>query len=153
LQALLFSLPGIPLLYNGQEIGHAAKVYSHAPVFQADKSIRSLDTGGLYDYYRQLITLRSRYKSLRGQHIKDVPVNSPNNVVAVYRWEGAERFIVITNLSGNAQNVSVDLDEIIEQKNKKLFFTDVLTNETFSSSSLLTLQMGAESARLLLIDN
>ncbi|HYK45876.1 MAG TPA: alpha-amylase family glycosyl hydrolase [Parafilimonas sp.] len=149
--ALLFSLPGIPLLYNGQEIGHAAKVYSKAPVFQADKSIRSLDSGGLYNYYQKLIALRSRYKSLRGTHMKDLPVNCPNNVVAVYRWQEAEKFVVIVSLGGNAQQVSVDLNDVIKQQNKNLFFTDVLTNETFTSSSLLTIRMQPQTARLLLI--
>ena len=41
--AFMFALPGIPLIYDGQEVGCTNRMYSSKPIFEADQSIQSLD--------------------------------------------------------------------------------------------------------------
>src|SRR5690606_17985915 len=71
--ALLFSLPGIPLLYNGQEIGRRAHPYSMYTIFGSGP-IAAQDAEGLFPYYRHLLWLRAAFPALTSRHFEEVPV-------------------------------------------------------------------------------
>src|SRR5690606_14054588 len=58
--ALLFSLPGIPMLYNGQEIGFQEHPYSTNAVFSRNWTIQARDKDGLFSYYQKLIKIREQ---------------------------------------------------------------------------------------------
>ena len=132
--ALMFALPGIPMIYNGQEIGCRNKMYSTKPIFKSGESIQLQDKDSLFPYYQQLIQLRTEYKSLRSLHMENLPVNAAGSVVALRRWMDDEQFIVVINMSEKNQPVTVDLSCINPNKNNSLFFTDVLSNEKFLSN-------------------
>jgi 1,4-alpha-glucan branching enzyme len=85
--ALLFTAPGIPMLFQGQE-------------FLEDKYFRDtvpLDWGKLHTYagiqalYRDLIRLRRNWfnqtRGLRGQHLNVHHVNNTDKVIAYHRWD------------------------------------------------------------------
>jgi 1,4-alpha-glucan branching enzyme len=85
--ALLFTAPGIPMLFQGQE-------------FLEDKYFRDtvpLDWGKLHTYagiqalYRDLIRLRRNWfnqtRGLRGQHLHVHHVNNTDKVIAYHRWD------------------------------------------------------------------
>ena len=152
--ALLFSLPGIPLIYNGQEIGFTGHPYSKKPIFEANRSIQSLDSNHLFSYYQKLILLRMQYSSLRDTTLKEVPVSPRNTLVAFHRWKNDEHFIIIVNLDSIPKEASIDLNEIEDvfyrQKN---FFKDVLNKEEFKAKnySFLKIPMEGYGIRLLLL--
>jgi glycosidase len=151
--ALMFALPGIPLIYDGQEIGCTNKLYSIKPIFKPGTSIQSQDKDSLFPYYQQLIQIREQYKSLRSQHMHNLPVNAAGSVIALQRWKDDEQFIVAVNTSENSQPVTIDVSSININKNDSLFFIDVLSNETFTSNGKnLKLTMQPYSTKLLLIN-
>ncbi len=131
--ALMFSLPGIPLIYDGQEIGCKNKLYSTKSIFKSAESIQSQDKDSLFNYYKQLMQIRSQYKSLRSENMQHLPVNANGSVVALYRWKDDEQFIVVINMSETAQPFIADVSNIAN-KNDTLFFTNVLSNEVFTSA-------------------
>ncbi len=151
--ALMFALPGIPMIYDGQEIGCRYKVYSTKPIFKPGESIQSQDKDSLFPYYQQLIQVRNEYKSLRSSPMENLSVNAAGSVVALHRWRDDEQFIVAINMSENSQPVTIDVSNINTNKNDTLFFVDVLSNETFSPAGKnLKLTMQAYSTRLLLVN-
>ena len=106
--ALLLSLPGIPLLYNGQEVGVKAHPYTRHSVFAADKSIRSLDSIS-FDYYQKLLRLRKKYPALSVGAMEHLPVANSQSVFAFHRWHEEDHFLVLLNLAGSASSAVIDL--------------------------------------------
>jgi cyclomaltodextrinase len=152
--ALEFSLPGVPLIYNGQEIGSHVYPYSSAPIFLADKTIQSLDKDSLFEYYQRLISLRKQYKSLRSINIKNLQVVPSAGILAYERWMNNEYFVVAINMSDTPQQVKISLDKIrsINQKKARYMLTDMLSTEIFSiKSGYAMIQMDSFSTRILMV--
>ncbi len=107
--ALLFSLPGIPLLYNGQEIGRRTHPYSTYTIF-GPGSIASQDSEGLFPYYRHLLWLREAFPALTSDHFEEVAV-SPLPVAArtfaYRRWAEEENLFAVINMA--AEPVQAEL--------------------------------------------
>ncbi len=84
--ALLFTSPGVPMIFQGQEI------LEWIPF--GDKN--RIDWGkynefrGIYTLYRDLIRLRRNWfnntRGLRGQHVNVCHVNNQDKVIAYHRW-------------------------------------------------------------------
>jgi glycosidase len=131
---LLFSLPGVPMLYNGQEVGFQSPLYSGKPIFFADKTIKSLDQYGLFDFYQKLIQLRSAYDALQHGSIHEIAVISSATMVAYSRESKTDSFIVIINLDKDFSNAKIDLStsKEINSQNKDLQLKDVISNEVFN---------------------
>ncbi len=96
--ALSFALPGIPMLYQGQEIGALAHPYSPRPVFDHLQSISQQDTVGGIDFYTRLIRLRSQHPSLSRGSIRPVEFANQSAVLAFLRESDEERILVILNM-------------------------------------------------------
>jgi cyclomaltodextrinase / maltogenic alpha-amylase / neopullulanase len=152
--ALEFSLPGIPLIYNGQEIGSHAHPYTSQPIFFGDKSIQSLDTSYLFQYYQQLIRLRNQYKSLHGTNIKPLSVTGSDAVLAYHRWMDDEHVMVVVNMGDTSQRVKISVDGTGMIRNKKTYIlNDMLSNETFPiSSGTVSLNMEKYTTRILMVE-
>jgi glycosidase len=148
--ALLFSLSGIPLIYNGQEIGSTVHPYSSRAIFSKDQTIESLDSSHLFNYYKSLIDLRKKYESLRSPFIEELQVSS-NGVVAFHRWSRDQHIIVVINMDEQSQNVKVFAENILTRvKNYKM--KDMLTNEIFlSANNEVDVKMNGYSTRILLL--
>lgn len=117
--ALLLTLPGIPFLYYGEEIGlsqnrramqwdHRAPFwgFSEKKVFpngQQEKdpaftiSSQTGDPGSLLSSYRRLIRLRTDREVLRSGSLELLDAGNPG-VLAYLRILGQERFLVVHNL-------------------------------------------------------
>jgi len=150
--ALEFTLPGIPLIYNGQEIGSHAHPYSSKPVFLPDKTIRSFDMDSLFEYYQRLINFRNQNKSLHSINIKNLKVDSEEGVVAYHRWKDDEHFIVAINMNDQSRAVKIFLSNtgIIQKKKTTYVLTDVLSNETFPiQSGIASVMLNDFSTRIL----
>lgn len=153
--ALLFSLPGVPMIYCGQEIGFQSPLYSDKPIFSADSSIQSSDHHSLFSFYSNLTQLRSAYSALRSKSLYKVSVNPSATMVAFTRENKDQTFVIILNLDSKTADAKIDLGRFTFlndiKRNGQLL--DVLTNDSFSIKNKVTIPMKGYSTRWLLLQN
>ena len=97
--ALMFSLDGVPLLYNGMEVGDATEsgdpaLFEKMPVFWHPK-----DRPPLRDIYRDLIKLRKQHAAFQNDRMIWLRNSDEANLVTLMRLEKGEEFVVIINFS------------------------------------------------------
>lgn len=141
--AILFALPGIPLVYNGQETGVTAHPYSKRPIFTSGSSIRSQDSLGLFDYYKTLINKRLQSPALTTANMEEIRLTDTGAVIAFHRWLGNEHMVVVFNPYPSARNAVI---------NDKRFgrLQDVLNNQLFEKrKGKVIVHMPAYSTRWL----
>ncbi len=100
--ALVFTAPGIPMIFQGQEI-------LEDKWFREDNPIdwtREVTYAGILNLYRDLIHLRRNWfdttRGLRGRGVQVHHVNDVDNVIAFHRWDrGGPRddVVVVANVS------------------------------------------------------
>lgn len=123
--ALLFSTPGIPMLYNGQEIGAMGHPYRTEGIFEEDQSIPAQDEQGLFEYYQKIISLHKQLPALRGTNMKELPLTSENGMLALHRWHGEQDLVVVINLNNESQVAEIDLSTL-DASTESLHFKDFL---------------------------
>jgi cyclomaltodextrinase / maltogenic alpha-amylase / neopullulanase len=107
--AMMFSIPGLPLLFNGQEIGASTHPYSAPSIFSANRSIRAQDSYGLFSFYRQMAIMRKRFPALISNNYAEMPVTPGAAVFAYRRWEGRQNVFAIVNMGNADATVAVTL--------------------------------------------
>ena len=154
--ALLFSLPGIPMLYNGQEVSCTIHPYLAKTIFTADKTIEQTDSVGLFPYYKKLIGLHSKYPALSGKSISPVTLTENPNLLAFQRWDGNQRFVIVLNLNRSQATAHLNVYPDISSKSPgKGFLKDVLTDDIFEvngSNSSADIPIKPYGIRWLLLD-
>jgi cyclomaltodextrinase / maltogenic alpha-amylase / neopullulanase len=108
-QVLMLTLDGVPLFYNGMEVGDATEstdpaLFEKLPIFWTP--------GGrppLRDIYRDLIKLRKQYPAFRTEEVTWLQNSSPAEVVSFLREDGQDQFLVLINLSSRQVVGSVEL--------------------------------------------
>lgn len=105
--ALVFTAPGIPMLFQGQEFLEGEWFRDTVPV-DWDKHD---EFRGIVRLYRDLIHLRlnrgGQTRGLCGQHVQLIRVDDANNVIAFRRWmEGGpgDDVVVIANFERNPRD-------------------------------------------------
>jgi 1,4-alpha-glucan branching enzyme len=100
--ALVFTAPGIPMIFQGQELLEDAWFHDKDPIDWSKETTYA----GIVQLYRDLIRLRRNWhdntRGLRGQHVNAHHVNDDDNVVAFHRWDrGGARddVVVVLNVS------------------------------------------------------
>ncbi|HEX7242826.1 MAG TPA: alpha-amylase family glycosyl hydrolase [Longimicrobiaceae bacterium] len=103
--ALVFTSPGIPMVFQGQEIVEDAWFRDDDPV-DWSKLERF---AGIHALYRDLMRLRRNWwdhtRGLRGQHVRVHHVNDADKVVAFHRWESGgprDDVLVVANFADRA---------------------------------------------------
>ena len=99
---LVFTAPGIPMIFQGQEFLESRAWNDDVPLQWADASTYA----GIVNLYRELVALRrnARYttRGLRGPHLNVFHVNDIDKVIAYHRWAGggpADDVVVLANFS------------------------------------------------------
>jgi len=97
LSVLTFMLPGIPLIYNGQEAGN----FKRLEFFDKDEiSWKEDKINGLF---KELIRLKKQNPALvsgkNGGTLEEVDLGFPEYILAFCRKKGNDEIVVITNLS------------------------------------------------------
>jgi glycosidase len=90
---MLLTLPGIPSLYSGDEVGAAFEPYRpHGPIIWDDPH-------GLRDWYTRLIALRAQLPALRSRELHVLDVGAADQVLAYVRpaVEGDGSLLVLLN--------------------------------------------------------
>ena len=103
--ALVFTSPGIPMLFQGQEFLEGEWFRDTVPVdWHHQEEFR-----GIVRMYRDLISLRLNRKGfsrgLCGQHVQVMHCNDAGNVIAFKRWDNGgpnDEVIVVANFSSKA---------------------------------------------------
>jgi len=102
---LTFVLDGIPLIYNGQEIGldRRLEFFERDPIeWKPDASLTA--------FYRTLVKLRREHPALRtGAAMRRIPTTQNESVYALLREAGDQRVLAILNLT--ARDVTADLHD------------------------------------------
>jgi glycosidase len=76
---MLFTLPGLPLIYTGDEVGAAYEPYAEGP------PITWADAHGLVEHYKKLTALRRAHPALRSRKMQLVDTSQPDTVLAYLR--------------------------------------------------------------------
>jgi cyclomaltodextrinase len=108
-QVLMLTLDGVPLFYNGMEVGDATEsadpaLFEKMPVFW--------QSGGrppLRDIYRDLIKLRKQSAAFYNGNVIWVQNTAPGEVVSFLRQDTEDEFLVLINLSSHPVTGSVEL--------------------------------------------
>jgi glycosidase len=98
--ALVFTMDGVPLLYNGMEVGDTAEsgapaLFEKLPVFWQIEERRP----EFLKFYTQMIALRSAHAALQQGATEWVANSDQNRVLTFFRRSGGEEFLVAVNCS------------------------------------------------------
>lgn len=103
--ALVFTSPGIPMIFQGQEFLEDEWFRDTDPIDWTKKEKYS----GILKLYRDLIRLRRNWfnntRGLRGQHVHVHHLNNNDKVIAFHRWENGgpgDDVIVIANMANRS---------------------------------------------------
>jgi cyclomaltodextrinase / maltogenic alpha-amylase / neopullulanase len=90
---MLLTLPGLPLLYTGDEIGAEFEPYHEGPV------LSWTDAHGLREHYARLVALRREHAVLRSERLAILETSHPESVLAYVRpgEQREEDVIVLLN--------------------------------------------------------
>ncbi|MGA2245759.1 MAG: alpha-amylase family glycosyl hydrolase [Verrucomicrobiota bacterium] len=108
-QALVLMLDGVPLFYNGMEVGDATEsadpaLFEKMPVFW--------QPGGrppLRSIYRDLIKLRKQHNAFTNNDVVWLTNSAPDTVVSFLRRDAKDEYLVLINLGNRRVTASVDL--------------------------------------------
>ena len=110
-QVLMLTLDGVPLFYNGMEVGDATEsadpaLFEKMPVFW--------QSGGrppLRDIYRDVIKLRKQHAAFYSSDVVWLTNSAPEEVVSFLRQDAKDQFLVLINLFSIHVTGSVDVPE------------------------------------------
>lgn len=132
---LIFALNGVPLVYNGQEIGAQGHPYETEFIFLPGPSIPEQDGYGLYWLYQRLAEIRTNSPALYSENFQEVNVSPNDFTYAFRRWHENENVIGLINMGD--KNVGASLSLPVEKMNldssKTYFLTDLINGEYFQS--------------------
>jgi glycosidase len=97
--ALMFSLDGVPLLYNGMEVGDATEsgdpaLFNKLPIFWHPK-----ERPPLREIYRALIQLRKQHPAFTNNRVIWLRNSDEASLVTLMRLDENDEFVVVINFS------------------------------------------------------
>ena len=110
---LVFSAPGIPMIFQGQEFLEDDWFHDQDPIDWTKKE----RFAGILQLYRDLVSLRlnrgGRTKGLTGQEVDVYHVNNDVKILAYHRWESGgprDSVVVVVNFSSHScENYMISL--------------------------------------------
>jgi len=124
--ALIFSLPGVPLIYNGQEWGESERP-SHFDYWKINWERRDEE---LLKFYQQLIKIRRENSCLTEGELLSLDKHLPENFLGFLRQENPETIIYLANFSSRTE--TINLSNILT----KNYLTNLLTGEKLLSQKI-----------------
>ena len=119
---LTYTLPGMPLIYSGQEAGNNKRLefFEKDPIEWKDHT--------LFELYKQLNILRKNnpalWSGVKSGNYKVIPNNNPESVFAFLREKGSNEIFSIFNLSD--QSIEIELLNESADGDYREFFTGKL---------------------------
>ena len=105
---LMFTLDGVPLLYNGMEVGDATEsgdpaLFERLPVFWHPK-----ERPPLRDIYRELIQMRKSHSAFGRDGVEWLRNTQPADLLSFRRSDADDEFVVVINLSNRPVSAAVE---------------------------------------------
>jgi glycosidase len=100
---LVYCLPGVPMIYNGQEVANDKSL----SLFEAEKIDWSGDDQGMRALYTDLGALRKTAPGLRSAAMEIFDADAGDQVLRMLRGSGDDAVIVLMNFSGEPQQVTL----------------------------------------------
>jgi cyclomaltodextrinase len=110
--ALMFTLDGVPLIYNGMEVGDTSESDGEALFDKRNISWHPKEHPELRSVYHDLIQLRHQYAALRNSRVDWLHNSDETNLVTFLRADGKDELLVVINFSNHPLNGSVDLKNV-----------------------------------------
>jgi cyclomaltodextrinase / maltogenic alpha-amylase / neopullulanase len=106
---LMFTLDGVPMLYNGMEVGDATEsgdpaLFEKLPIFWRPKERPPFRV-----IYQSLIKLRKQYAPFRSNDVSWLPNSDESNLVTFMRADDKDEFVVVINFSSRPITGSVEV--------------------------------------------
>jgi glycosidase len=146
---MLLTLPGLPCIYTGQEVGAEFEPYgTPGPIGWKDRH-------GLRDYYKELIRLRKEIPALHSRRWEILKMESAQEVLAYVRYGGPEDepVLVVLNFSPEKASARIWLNESCQLFGRRGSATDVLQDRRVraqrSEDGGIRVSLPASSARVL----
>lgn len=134
--ALMFTLDGVPMLYNGMEVGDATEsgdpaLFDKLPIFWSPK-----DRPPLRQIYRSLIGLRKEYATFRNGRVFWLHNSSEGNLVTFKRADETNEFVVVINFSNRPSHGQVEVEDGPDFKPVRISGLPPAPNQDFPSVHL-----------------
>ncbi len=105
--AYTFTVPGIPLIYTGQEIGATDKIKLFEKEGVEWKRDGSEET---MDFYKELIGIRSQYEALQKGSMERIDLPGIEGVLAFTRSFGTQTIRVLVNFTNQPMGIAIGPD-------------------------------------------
>jgi glycosidase len=109
--ALTFTLDGVPLIYNGMEVGDRAETSGGALFEKRPISWRPNEHPDLANFYHDLAQLRQRYPALRSSRVEWLSNSDETRLLTFLRADASDELLVVINFSKNALTGTVDVKD------------------------------------------
>lgn len=109
--ALMFTLDGVPLLYNGMEVGDATESGDPALFDKLTIFWKPKERPRLRSIYRDLIQLRKDHPALVSDAVQWVRNSDESRLVTFVRADDKDEFFIAINLSNRPLNAQVTLPD------------------------------------------
>lgn len=107
---LTFTVPGMPLIYSGQEAGLDKRLKFF------EKDTINWNRQDLIPFYTQLLSLKSTNKALqngvKGGKLVRIPSDKNEEVFVFVREAEGDKVVVVLNLTGEVQEVTLSLEAL-----------------------------------------
>ena len=121
-------LPGIPLIYNGQEVG-----FNRRLAFFEKDSIAWNDSDNFTAFYRSLIQLKKENKALLspelGGKLEEIATSKPEEIFAIQRKAENNKLIAVFNLSPDTVAFTVENENLPPQMQLSPWEYKIITKE------------------------
>src|SRR5208337_2239699 len=109
-QVLMLTLDGVPMFYNGMEVGDATEsadpaLFERMPVFW--------HPGGrppMRDIYRALLKLRKQYPAFYNDGVNWLQNTAADEVISFERKDDKDDFLILINFSSRRADGSVEME-------------------------------------------
>jgi len=118
--ALMFTLDGVPLLYNGMEVGDATESGDPALFDKLTTFWHPKDRPLMRRTYRDRAALRKQYPAFKNDTVTWLPNSDPANLVTFSRQDDKDQFVIIINFSNRPLAGSVDVKNAQDFKPVKI---------------------------------
>jgi len=155
--AMVYSLNGIPLLYNGQEIGNATYPYNAYFIYTRGGTMKSQDPYGLFPYYAQLAHWRSTLPALTSPNFAEMTITPSASEYAYRRWSGSQNVFTCVNMAASAASatLTIPVASLGLDSTRTYYLTDLLSGQylsgTPSSLASASVSMPAYTTRMFLL--
>lgn len=132
---LMYTLPGVPMLYNGQEVGHPVHPYelgSGRFIFGASTPIKEQQETSLFPHYQSLNWIKSNLEPLHTLTYEEVDTGDPRYLFAFRRWTADQHVLTVMNPQEVRRfgTLALPVDEMGLEEGQTYYLTNLFTGES-----------------------